>query len=113
MCACCAEKLSKGTKAEALMAYQIAFDMYESATQQFLARVLGEHSNPRENFRLKRKRRLRPGVTDWRMGNDGLGSNKKEGEKFVCLIFFCSHKLDRNEIMLFLNRYRKKIYKEL
>jgi hypothetical protein len=31
------------------MAYQIAFDMYESATQQFLARVLGEHSNLREN----------------------------------------------------------------
>jgi hypothetical protein len=49
MCACCTEKLSKGTEAEALMAYQIAFDMYESATQQFLARVLGEHSNLREN----------------------------------------------------------------
>ncbi len=48
-CGCCTEKLSKGTEAEALMAYQIAFDMYESATQQFLARVLGEHSNLREN----------------------------------------------------------------
>lgn len=35
------EKLSKGSEADALMAYQIAFDMYESATQQFLARVLG------------------------------------------------------------------------
>lgn len=35
------EKLSKGTEAESLMAYQIAFDMYESATQQFLSRVLG------------------------------------------------------------------------
>lgn len=34
------EKLSKGSSAEALMAYQIAFDMYESATQQFLSRVL-------------------------------------------------------------------------
>ena len=32
-------KLSKGTATEALMAYQIAFDMYESATQQFLSRV--------------------------------------------------------------------------
>lgn len=34
------EKLSKGSSADALMAYQIAFDMYESATQQFLSRVL-------------------------------------------------------------------------
>jgi len=42
MCSCITEKLSKGTEAEALMAYQIAFDMYESATQQFLSRVLGE-----------------------------------------------------------------------
>jgi len=33
------EKLSKGGPAEALMSYQIAFDMYESATQQFLSRV--------------------------------------------------------------------------
>jgi len=34
------EKLSNGSNAEALMAFQIAFDMYESATQQFLSRVL-------------------------------------------------------------------------
>jgi len=34
------EKLSKGTDGDALMAYQIAFDLYESATQQFLSRVL-------------------------------------------------------------------------
>jgi len=34
------EKLSKGTSADALMAYQIAFDLYESATQQFLSIVL-------------------------------------------------------------------------
>merc|ERR1719319_1679902 len=34
------EKLSNGSEADALMAYQIAFDMYESATQQFLSRVL-------------------------------------------------------------------------
>merc|ERR1712142_531050 len=34
------EKLSAGSPADALMAYQIAFDMYESATQQFLSRVL-------------------------------------------------------------------------
>jgi len=34
------EKLSGGTEADALMAYQIAFDLYESATQQFLSRVL-------------------------------------------------------------------------
>ncbi|XP_076304410.1 regulatory particle non-ATPase 2 [Tachypleus tridentatus] len=34
------EKLSKGSEENALMAYQIAFDLYESATQQFLARVL-------------------------------------------------------------------------
>ena len=34
------EKLSAGTPTDALMAYQIAFDMYESATQQFLCRVL-------------------------------------------------------------------------
>ena len=34
------EKLSSGSSKDALMAYQIAFDMYESATQQFLTRVL-------------------------------------------------------------------------
>jgi len=34
------EKLSTGSHADALMAYQIAFDMYESATQQFLTNVL-------------------------------------------------------------------------
>ncbi|KAJ8892178.1 hypothetical protein PR048_004758 [Dryococelus australis] len=34
------EKLSKDTEDGALMAYQIAFDLYESATQQFLGRVL-------------------------------------------------------------------------
>jgi len=34
------EKLSKGSSADALMAYQIAFDLYESATQQFLSIVL-------------------------------------------------------------------------
>ena len=34
------EKLSKGGPAEALMSYQIAFDMYESATQQFLNNVV-------------------------------------------------------------------------
>jgi len=34
------EKLSAGSSTDALMAYQIAFDMYESATQQFLSRVL-------------------------------------------------------------------------
>ena len=31
------EKLSAGSSADSLMAYQIAFDMYESATQQFLS----------------------------------------------------------------------------
>jgi 26S proteasome regulatory subunit N2 len=34
------ERLSKGSEEDSLMAYQIAFDMYESATQQFLSRVL-------------------------------------------------------------------------
>lgn len=34
------DKLSKGSEQNALMAYQIAFDLYESATQQFLGRVL-------------------------------------------------------------------------
>jgi len=34
------EKLSGGSQTDALMAYQIAFDLYESATQQFLSRVL-------------------------------------------------------------------------
>lgn len=34
------EKLSKDTEDNVLMAYQIAFDLYESATQQFLGRVL-------------------------------------------------------------------------
>ncbi|XP_063234338.1 26S proteasome non-ATPase regulatory subunit 1 [Bacillus rossius redtenbacheri] len=34
------EKLSKDTEDGALMAYQIAFDLYESATQQFLGQVL-------------------------------------------------------------------------
>ena len=34
------QKLSKGNSQESLMANQIAFDMYESASQQFLARVL-------------------------------------------------------------------------
>ena len=32
------EKLSKGGLAEVLMSYQIACDIYESATQQFLSR---------------------------------------------------------------------------
>lgn len=34
------DRLSKGTQDMVLMAYQIAFDLYESATQQFLGRVL-------------------------------------------------------------------------
>ncbi|WAR27897.1 PSMD1-like protein, partial [Mya arenaria] len=34
------EKLAKGDETSVLMAYQIAFDMYDSATQQFLTRVL-------------------------------------------------------------------------
>ncbi|KAG7205890.1 hypothetical protein KM043_007819 [Ampulex compressa] len=34
------DRLSKGSQDCVLMAYQIAFDLYESATQQFLARVL-------------------------------------------------------------------------
>ncbi len=34
------ETLSQGSEGEALMAYQIAFDMYESATQQFLNDVV-------------------------------------------------------------------------
>ncbi|XP_066591012.1 26S proteasome non-ATPase regulatory subunit 1 [Prorops nasuta] len=34
------DKLSKGSQDCVLMAYQIAFDLYESATQQFLSRVL-------------------------------------------------------------------------
>ncbi|XP_011503655.1 PREDICTED: 26S proteasome non-ATPase regulatory subunit 1 [Ceratosolen solmsi marchali] len=34
------DRLSKGSENCALMAYQIAFDLYESATQQFLGRVL-------------------------------------------------------------------------
>nr|CAD7569657.1 unnamed protein product [Timema californicum] len=34
------EKLSKESEDSVLMAYQIAFDLYESATQQFLGRVL-------------------------------------------------------------------------
>lgn len=33
------EKLSRGEDEEVLTAYQIAFDLYESATQQFLSRV--------------------------------------------------------------------------
>ncbi|XP_034939926.1 26S proteasome non-ATPase regulatory subunit 1 [Chelonus insularis] len=34
------DRLSKGSQDNVLMAYQIAFDLYESATQQFLGRVL-------------------------------------------------------------------------
>lgn len=34
------DRLSKGSQDMVLMAYQIAFDLYESATQQFLGRVL-------------------------------------------------------------------------
>jgi len=34
------ERLSNGSSEDTLMAYQLAFDMYESATQQFLTRVL-------------------------------------------------------------------------
>lgn len=34
------DRLSKGSQDCTLMAYQIAFDLYESATQQFLGRVL-------------------------------------------------------------------------
>ena len=33
------EKLSRGTHDDLLVAYQIAFDLYESATQHFLSRV--------------------------------------------------------------------------
>jgi hypothetical protein len=56
------------------MAYQIAFDMYESATQQFLARVLGEHSNLREKYRLEWKYRLWPGLErgEWRVGQENV-----------------------------------------
>ena len=39
------EKLSKGGPAEALMSYQIAFDMYESATQQFLSRYVSHNTD--------------------------------------------------------------------
>merc|ERR1739846_235765 len=34
------ESLSQGTTEDVLMAYQIAFDLYESATQQFVNKVL-------------------------------------------------------------------------
>ena len=34
------EELSQGSQDDALMAYQIAFDLYESATQQFLNNVV-------------------------------------------------------------------------
>ncbi|XP_055937384.1 26S proteasome non-ATPase regulatory subunit 1-like [Argiope bruennichi] len=34
------DKLCTGTEEQSLMAFQIAFDLYESATQQFLSRVL-------------------------------------------------------------------------
>lgn len=34
------DRLSKGSNDCVLMAYQIAFDLYESATQQFLGRVM-------------------------------------------------------------------------
>ncbi|XP_078693154.1 26S proteasome non-ATPase regulatory subunit 1-like [Branchiostoma floridae x Branchiostoma belcheri] len=34
------EKLIKGTEDQTLMAYQIGFDLYESATQQYLSRVM-------------------------------------------------------------------------
>lgn len=34
------DKLVRGDQDSTLMAFQIAFDLYESATQQFLARVL-------------------------------------------------------------------------
>jgi len=56
------EKLSAGSPADALMAYQIAFDLYESATQQFLSRVLAAI------------RKTAPGVEE-------EGAKKEEGEK--------------------------------
>jgi len=55
------EKLSGGSPSDALMAYQIAFDLYESATQQFLSRVLAAI------------RKTAPGVKD--------DTAKEEGEK--------------------------------
>jgi hypothetical protein len=60
------------------MAYQIAFDMYESATQQFLARVLGEHSNLREKYRLEWKYRFWPGLEreDWRVGQENVSKSE-------------------------------------
>ncbi len=60
------------------MAYQIAFDMYESATQQFLARVLGEHSNLREKYRLEWKYRLWPGLEreEWRVGQENVSKSE-------------------------------------
>merc|ERR1719228_769859 len=55
------EKLSAGSHNDALMAYQIAFDLYESATQQFLSRVLAAI------------RKTAPGVEE-------EGAKKEEGE---------------------------------
>ena len=54
------EKLSAGSPADALMAYQIASDMYESATQQFLSRVLAAI------------RKTAPAVTTISMNTEGV-----------------------------------------
>jgi hypothetical protein len=46
------------------MAYQIAFDMYESATQQFLSRVLGKYGTvPVRVFKV-----FRPGFANLYLG---------------------------------------------
>jgi 26S proteasome regulatory subunit N2 len=47
------EMLSAGSSTDALMAYQIAFDMYESATQQFLSRVLAAIKKTRARRRSR------------------------------------------------------------
>ena len=44
------ERLSRDSQENQLMAYQIAFDLYESATQNFLTRVLNELKRTQKAF---------------------------------------------------------------
>lgn len=66
------------TKDNALMAYQIAFDMYDSATQQFLLRV---QNALRSTVPL-------PEVESKKSADEKEDSNTDEGkEKWVFLLF--------------------------
>ena len=76
------ERLSKGTEEDSLMAYQIAFDMYESATQQFLSRVLAAI---KKTAPVPQGGQLVPQEGEESMETDETKEEKKEEQKVKLL----------------------------